>query len=72
MANKNVKFETLKAFCFLFRTVLWKDFHQNVHIESRLLKGRKIYCLQACLCIFHPGNLTGFGSEGVKKKKKKK
>jgi len=26
----------------------------------------KIYCLQACPCIFQPGNVTGWGSEGVK------
>ena len=34
-------------------------------IESRLLEDWKIYCLQACLCIFQPGNFTSWGSEGV-------
>ena len=27
---------------------------------------RKLYCLQAGPCIFQPGNVTGWGSEGVK------
>ena len=30
-----------------------------------MLYERKTYCLQACLCIFQPGNFTGLGSEGV-------
>ena len=25
-----------------------------------------MYCLQACVCLFQPGNLTDWGSEGVK------
>ena len=25
-----------------------------------------MYCLQARPCVFQPGNVTGFGSEGVK------
>ena len=28
--NKRAKFETLKSFCLLFPTAMWKDFHQNV------------------------------------------
>ena len=30
MANENAKFETLKPFCLLFLTGMWKDFHQNI------------------------------------------
>ena len=31
-----------------------------------MLQDRKIYCLQARPCIFQPGNVTGWGGEGVK------
>ena len=33
--NQSAKFETLKAFCLLFRTGVWKDFYQKVSIEFR-------------------------------------
>ena len=32
-----------------------------------VLQDRTIYCLQARPCIFQPGHLTGWGSEGVKR-----
>ena len=31
-----------------------------------MLQDWKIYCLQAHLSIFQPGNVTGWSSEGVK------
>ena len=34
-------------------------------LKVDVLKEREIYCLQACLCVFQPGNFTGRGSEGV-------
>ena len=34
-------------------------------LEADGLQDQKIYCLQATPCIFEPGNLTGWGSEGV-------
>ena len=40
---------------FIKRTVLKLD----------LLHDWKIYCSQACARTFQPGNLTGWGSEGV-------
>jgi len=33
-----------------------------------MLWSRKIYCLQERPCIFQPGHVTGWGSEGVKYK----
>ena len=43
-----------------------KGFFINTHsIENRLLQDRKIYCLLARPGIFQPGNVTGWGSEGV-------
>ena len=65
MIQKYGKFQTLKPlFSFSLR-------HVNGFSEKRVaskvdvLKERKIYCLLACPCIFQPGNVTGWGSEGV-------
>ena len=62
--KRPIKVQNLKPlslFCFLFRTGTWKNFHRN----TQHWKDRKIHCLQACPCLFQPGNLTGWGSEGV-------
>ena len=63
MVNEKAKSETLKP--VLFRTGMWKDFHQNRQHWKQTLKDRKIYYLQARPWDIQPGNFTGWGSEGV-------
>ena len=62
--KRPIKVQNLKQFLF-----------SHCHVKESLSKhtalkvdvtGAKIYCLQARLCIFQPGNFKGCGSEGVK------
>ena len=39
---------------------------KHAALKANVLQDRKIYCLQAHLCIFQVGNFTGWGSKGVK------
>ena len=58
----------LKFLCsfFLFFTFKLETTSIKMHdIESDTLQDRKIHSLQACECIFLPGNFTDCGSEGV-------
>ena len=61
--NKIETFETLKHFCLLFHTGMWKDFHQNA--QDWKSQERKIYCLQARPCVFQSGNFTGWAVKGL-------
>ena len=64
--NKSAKSLTLKPFCFLFHTHMWKDFHKKcIALKADVLQDWKIYCLQAHPCIFQSGSFPGWGSEGV-------
>ena len=38
---------------------------KRIAFKVAVLQDWKMYCLQACLCIFQPGNFTGWVSEGV-------
>ena len=38
---------------------------KHIDTGSRCYRSEKIYCLQACPCIFQPGLFTGWGSEGL-------
>ena len=53
-------------FFFFFCAVMWKDFIKTHSTESRCVIGREIYCSQTPPCVFQPGNVTGWGSKGVK------
>ena len=64
--NKGAKCQILKLFSFFSFQQLKKIFIKMHTIQSRLLWDWKLYCLQARPCIFLPGNITGWGSEGVK------
>ena len=56
----------LKTLCLLFLYWHVKGFSSKcIALKADVLQDRKIYCLQACACIFQPGNLTGWGREGV-------
>ena len=44
-SDKGAKFETLKPFCLLFGTGMWKDFHQNAQLMS--------WCLMSSDVIWH-------------------
>ena len=48
---------------FVACSVLFRFVHKILKFD--LLSDRKIYCSQACARILQPGNLTGWGSEGV-------
>ena len=66
--KRPVKVRTLKPlspFVFFFALASERIFIKTHSIESRLLQDRSICCLLAHLCIFHPGNFTSWGSEGV-------
>ena len=68
--NKRAKCETLKLFFFflllLFGPGFGKDFHQNAsHWKEMCYRTGKCIVFEASLCIFQPGNFTGWGSEGV-------
>ena len=67
--NKSVKSETFKGFCLLFRTGMWKDFHQNTDsISSSMCYRTGKYSVDrhvCAVCIFQPRNSAGWGSEGV-------
>ena len=62
-----MKIEILKSLLVLVFALACAGIFIKKHIiENELLKDRKRYSLQACACTFQPGNLTGWGSEGVK------
>ena len=79
--NKSAKFEPLSFFLFFF-AVAWewifikkkkkkeqkkkkkKSKKKSIALKVDVLN--KTHCLQACPCIFQPGNCTGWSSEGVK------
>ena len=47
--NKSIEFETLQPFCFLFRTGLWKDFHQNAYHWKQM--GYRTGNYTVCRCV---------------------
>ena len=55
---------------FLFSVLHWhvKGFSsKRMALKVDVLQDREIYSLQARPCIFQPRNITGWGSEGVKR-----
>ena len=56
----------LSFFVLFFTLACERSFITTHSIASRSVIGPKIYCLQVCPCIFQPGNITGWGSVGVK------
>ena len=54
------------AFFFTFSHHVNGFASKGIALTVDVLQDRKIYCLQARPCIFQPGNVTGWGSEGVK------
>ena len=72
--NKIAKFETLNRFYllllfFLFALACERILIETYSIESRRAIGPENILFTVRPCIFQPGNFTGWGSEGVKKKK---
>ena len=58
MASKCAQFETLQPFSFSHWHV--KRFSlKRIALKADVLKDWKIYCAQAQLCIYQPGNFTG-------------
>ena len=59
------KTETFELFC-LFSHWHAKVFSsKHITLKVDVLKDRKIYCLQARPCIFQPGNVTCWSTQGV-------
>ena len=65
--SQSGKFETLKAFCLLFRTGILKDFYQKVSIECRCYRPGNYTVSGRMNASFLPGHFTGWGGEGVKR-----
>ena len=60
-----IKVWNWKSFILFCIIVCERVFIKMVSIERRCVTNQKIYCLQAHVCTFQPGNFTGWGSEGV-------
>ena len=65
MTNRSTRFEILIFFLFFFffRISVSKELHKT-HSIKRAGK-YAVCCLQVCVCIFQPRNLTGWGSDGA-------
>ena len=71
--KRPIKERSLKRYCLRFAPARERIFIETCSIESKCVIGsekEKQQCLQVRPCIFQPKNVTGWGSEGVKKKKK--
>ena len=66
MANKSAKLETLSLFVFFFALACERTFIKAHSIESRCTIGPENVLFVGTPCIFQRGNLTGWGSEGLK------
>ena len=67
--QQSAQFETLNDLSFLYYFSHWhaKEFLSKcIALKVGVLQDQKIYSLQVRLCIFQPGNFTGWGSGGVK------
>ena len=63
--NKSTKSEI--SWIVFFSELVCEGFlPKRTAMEVNFLQDRRMYCLQTCLSTFQPGNLTVWGSEGVK------
>ena len=65
MTNKSAKFETFKLLSSFSHWHVKGFSSKRAALQADVSYDPKIYCVQACLCIFQPGNFTGWGSDGV-------
>ena len=65
MTNKSAKFETFKLLSSFSHWRVKGVSSKRAALQADVSYDPKIYCVQACLCIFQPGNFTGWGSDGV-------
>ena len=65
MKVRNLKPSSLLV--FFFALACGRISTKTYNTESRLLQERKIYCLQACPCIFQTGNLQAGAVKGLMK-----
>ena len=68
--KRPIKERNLKRYCLRFAPARERIFIETCSIESKCVTGsekEKQQCLQVRPCIFQPKNVTGWGSEGVKK-----
>ena len=67
LENDQYKCETLKSFCFLFRTGIERIFIKMPSTEGRCVIGPEyVPFAGASVHLSQPGGFTGLGSEGVK------
>ena len=55
----------LRSPCLFFALARERTFTKTCTLNVGVLQDQKIYCLQACPCIFQPGNFTGWAVKGL-------
>ena len=69
-----MKVRNLKPFSllvFALALICERTLIETYALKADVLHDQKIYCLQERPCSFQPGNVTDWGTEGLKKKKKR-
>ena len=73
--NRPIKVRNLKPwslFVFVFALACERTFITTHNTESRCYRSENYTVLQARLCMFQPGNFTGWSSERVKEEEEEK